>query len=175
MAAQLEGARPDKGAASRRTLQLITVLVPAIAGVLGTFITVLPQMRNKDFAIVELKQKLDRLEQFKISNSLVSDSQGKAAADAAKRLNIKGTITDPSGQRALGGLEVFLVPQQNTPKFIGQTKPDGSFRFPDMPDQRYRIGVRNANGTTLGEMDTDNDETDLDGAVRAKVRYQVEK
>lgn len=175
MAAQLEDAHPDRGAASRRTLQLITVLAPAVAGVLGTIITVIPQLRSKDAAIGNLLQKVERLEQRNIQNNLVSDSQGRAAADAARRLNIRGMLLDSSGRRPLGGMEVFLVPQ-NKPKLIGQTEPDGSFRFPDMPDQRYRIGVRDAAGKiTLGEMDEDNRQTTLTGAIPAIVKYQVEK
>lgn len=170
MAAQLEDAHPDKGVSSKRTLQIITVLVPAIAGVLGTFITVLPQLRSKDVAIGDLRQEV-----MQLKSNLVPDLKASTPAEAPRRLNIKGMLLDSSGQRPLGGVEVFLVPQ-NKPKLIGQTEPDGSFRFPDMPDQRYRIGVRDASGKiTLGEMDEDNRQTTLTGAIPAIVRYHVEK
>ena len=169
MAAQLENAKSDKEAASKRTLQLVAVLAPAIAGVLGTFITVLPQLRDKDAAIGKLTEQLS---QSRLQNSLVSDSQGKAAADAVRHLNITGTVLDSSG-KPLGGAEVLLVPQ-NKPKHIGYTKADGSFKFPEMPDQRYRIVVRDAasGNVNVGDMDEDADYTDLKWAT---VRYSVGK
>ena len=168
MAAQLEDVQPDKGAASKRTLQIITVLVPAIAGILGTFITVLPQLRNKDAAIGNLEQQV-----MALKSNLVPDSKGKAAADAAKRLNIMGMITDATG-KPMGGAEVLLVPQ-NKPKHIGYTGKDGTFRFPDMPDERYRIVVREANSrnVNVGNMDEDLSEIPLEGA--AKITYRFEK
>ncbi len=170
MAAQIEDAQPDKGAAPKRTLQIITVLIPAIAGVLGTFITVLPQLRDKDVAIGDLKEQVSALK-----SHLVADSKGKPPAEATKRLKITGTVVDSSG-KPLSWAEVLVTPQ-STPKLIGNTQADGSFSFPDMPDQRYRIVVRDSiNGRiSVGDLDVDRSETRLAGAIGAVVKYQVEK
>ena len=168
MAARIEETQPDKVAAPRKkTLQILTIVVPAVAGVLGTFITVLPQLRNKDVAIGDLQEQVSQLK-----SNLVTDSKGKPPAEASRRLQITGTVTDSSG-KPVSWAEVYLVPQ-NKPKLIGHTEADGSFRFPDMPDQRYRIVVRDADSgkMNVGDIDEDMRVTNLKWAM---VRYHVEK
>ena len=176
MAAQIKEAHPGGGVAAKRKPQIATALLSVVGTVLVAFIGVLPQLRNQDVAtITELQQQLAQL---KLQSNLGSGSKDKTPAQTPKGLRITGTITDLSGARPLSGAEVFLVPQSK-PKHIGQTGADGSFRFPDLPpDRTYRIVVRDSNSgnITLGEIDEDNTEAQLKGAVtRATVRYRVEK
>lgn len=158
----------DKDAAPKWSPQIIVAIVSVIGGVLGAFIGILPQLRSHDAnTIGRLEQQVSQLKL-----NLRGDPKESPPPQTPK-LQITGTVMDASGKRPLGWAEVFLVPQDK-PKHIGTTGPDGSFRFPDVPNQRYRIVVRDSvsGKMTVGDMDEDGHVTKLAGAI---VTYRVEK
>lgn len=63
MAAQMEGAHSRGGASRKRTQQIATALVSVMGTILVAFIGALPRLRNKDFAIEDLKQEVALLKQ----------------------------------------------------------------------------------------------------------------
>lgn len=173
MSTQIEDAPSRGDAASGRTQQVFTATVSVLGTVLVAFISILPQLRDKNVRIEDLQTKVAQLQQQQQQAVAVGDSRDKPPPATDKKLLISGTVVDLSGRLPLASADVYLIPLSN-PKLMATTDEAGRFRFKDMPDQRYWIVVRDSasGSSSAGFIDEDNSEARFKGAI---VRYRVEK
>ncbi len=171
MVAQADDVRPHGQDAPQKRQQIGTALISATVTIVAALIGVLPQMRDKDSKIDHLQQQVSQLKQ---QPPAADDLGDKGLTPPAKALAIAGNVLDLKTKLPLGGVDVFLIPLSN-PKLMARTDKAGAFRFPNAPDQRYWIVVRDSKSgnSSAGFVDEDNDEATFEtGAV---IKYSVKK
>jgi Carboxypeptidase regulatory-like domain len=122
---------------------IATVLISAVVTVTLGLFKVLPQLWDRDSQIKGLEVQVEKLTR---QASAATDSKEKEPATPKRQFT--GTVLDSSG-KPLGHAEVYLIPTGS--QLTVTTGDDGKFAFKDIPDQPYKIVVREPkNGAAFG-------------------------
>ena len=158
-----EDAASPPGAQNTKVL-IVTAVITSITTIAVSFMGIVPQLRSQDRKdLVELQEEIKALKDKAAPKETAPD----------KLVSISGTVRNADGTKALGGYDVYLLPETNN-LFTGKTDDSGKFTLKGVPDYTYSIIVRDSTNGRSGKglLDDTGDEVQVIGA---RIKYRIQK